>query len=155
MDQRQDIERRVAEIDRHESARRMFRYQDDSVARVADEYLRSVVSPGPILPRINEWQEQAELYMEGLMEQVREREAALEADQELSMVCWQGQEQFWVQSVSMPSHNVVALHCVDSSGATIQLTGHMHAITFSFRVHEIEAPFTPKKIGFDLPSGKC
>jgi hypothetical protein len=42
------------------------------------------------------------MYVEGLKAQVAEIEAALKADQELAMICWQGQEKMQVLSVSMP-----------------------------------------------------
>ena len=94
---------------------------------------------------------QAEIYMEGLKAQVAEIEASLKADQELVMICWQGQEKMQVMSVSMPSHNVVALRCSDSEGAIIQVTGHMNSITFSFRVVTTIAPAKRNKIGFEMP----
>ena len=101
--------------------------------------------------RTTPYEEQAVLYMKGLVKQVREREAALKADEVLLMLCIQGSERLQVQSVSMPSHNVVALRCMDSDGGSVQLTGHMHAITFSFRVLKQQSPEPRRKIGFEVP----
>jgi len=95
---------------------------------------------------------QAEVYMNGLKAQVAELEASLATNQELIMVCWHGNENFQVLSVSMPSNNVVALHCRDGEGEVIQLTGHMNSITFSFRVVATDAPAKRTKIGFEMPS---
>lgn len=96
---------------------------------------------------------EAELYIEGLKAQVRQMEASLKSDQQLLMYCWHGHERFQVLSVSMPSNNVVALHCSDADGNAIQVTGHMNSITFSFRVHTASPPVKRKPIGFEMPSG--
>jgi hypothetical protein len=98
------------------------------------------------------WEQQAEIYMEGLRKQVRDRESSLKTDEALAMICVQGNEKFQVLSISMPSENVVALHCVDGDGDTVQLTGHMHAVTFSFRVKKTTVPIPRRPIGFDMPS---
>jgi hypothetical protein len=67
------------------------------------------------------------------------------------MTCWHGNEKLQVISVSMPSHNVVALHCVDADGNKMQITGHMSAVTFSFMVYKVKPPAKPTKIGFSMP----
>lgn len=124
-------------VDPYESTRRMDRQMREMVTNIK----------GP-------WEQQAELYINGLKTQVEEREAALKPDEVLSMICTQGNENFAVQSISMPSHNVVALHCLDSEGNNVQLTGHMHAITFSFRVKKAQAAVERKRIGFEFPSAR-
>jgi hypothetical protein len=68
------------------------------------------------------------------------------------MICWHGGERFQVLSVSMPSNNVVALHCRSAEGELIQVTGHMNSITFSFRVLTASEPVKCTRIGFELPS---
>ena len=98
---------------------------------------------------------EAELFMEGLKSQVQQIEASLKPDQQLVMICWHGHEKLQVLSVGMPSNNVVALHCRDSEGNTIQVTGHMNSITFSFQVlTAAKAPAKQIKIGFDMPKSK-
>jgi hypothetical protein len=89
--------------------------------------------------------------MDGLKAQVAELEASLAANQELIMGCWHGSEQLQVISVSMPSKNVVALRCIDSEGDVTQITGHMHSITFSFRIVTAKEPVTHRSIGFETP----
>lgn len=107
----------------------------------------------PALPKIpSMWEVQAELFMEGLKDQARSLEKSLKQDEELIMTCWHGSEKLQVRSVSMPSENVVALHCVDADGNQIQVTGHMSAITFSFMVYKVQPPAKPSKIGFSMPS---
>ena len=125
-------------------------YLLDSVYRQPIYDLPLPVQPAKLQLR-SRYEEQAEMYMRGLKAQVAEIEASLKADQELVMICWQGQERMQVISVGMPSHNVVALRCSDSEGAIIQVTGHMHSISFSFRVVSTIAPAKRNKIGFDMP----
>jgi hypothetical protein len=98
---------------------------------------------------------EAELYMEGLKKQVRQMEGSLKSDQQLAMYCWHGNEKLQVRSVSMPSNNVVSLHCTDAEGNTIQVTGHMNSITFSFCIHTATAPVERKLIGFKMSSGSA
>lgn len=94
-------------------------------------------------------QAQADVYMTGLKSQVRELEESLKPNQQLIMACWHCGETLRVLSVSMPSNNVVALQCNDSEGNAIQVTGHMNAITFSFRIITESEPVERKKIGFN------
>ena len=101
----------------------------------------------PVDPQATE----AETYMEGLKAQHDELLQALNDDEQLLMVCWHGHEKLEVTSISMPSHNVVAMRCIDETGATIQVTGHMNAVTFCFRVNKIEPPVVRKPIGFAMP----
>jgi hypothetical protein len=106
----------------------------------------------PELPKMKSmWEVQAELFMEGLQNQAQELETSLKPDEELVMTCWHGNEKFHVLSVSMPSQNVVALRCVDAEGNQIQMTGHMHAVTFSFMVCKTQPPAERNKIGFAMP----
>ncbi len=107
------------------------------------------------LPKIRTtsiYETQAEMYMEGLKAQVTEIERRLKADEQLMMICWQGHEKMQVQSVTMPSHNVVALTCIDEEGTVIQVTGHMNAITFSFRIIKTSVPAKRNQIGFEMSS---
>ena len=97
------------------------------------------------------WETQAELFMEGLKAQAEQLEASLKPDQELLMICWHGHEKFQVLNVTMPSHNVVALTCVDAEGETTQVTGHMNSVTFSFRIVTPKEPVQPRPIDFDMP----
>jgi hypothetical protein len=99
-------------------------------------------------------EQEAEIFMKGLLNQVRDIELTLQANQELIMICWHCDERLQVLSVSMPSNNVVALHCRNAEGTAIQVTGHMNAITFSFQIVTMTAPVERIKIGFDMPSSK-
>jgi len=106
----------------------------------------------PEMPRFPSfWEVQAELFMDGLKDQVNTLEESLSDDQELVMTCWHGPEHLQVLQVSMPSRNVVALHCIDAQGNQAQVTGHMNAVTFSFRVVTVSPPAKPRKIGFCMP----
>jgi len=121
--------------------------------------LRQVTMPSivddfrmPELPPMKSiWKIQSELFMEGLQKQVQELERGLKSDEELLMTCWHGHEKFQVLSIGMPSHNVVALRCVDAEGNQVQFTGHMHSVTFSFMVHKTQPPAKRNKIGFSIP----
>ena len=121
--------------------------------------LRAILNPDLNMPDFNHtpvisspWETQARLFMEGLKAQAQDLEASLNADQELKMTCWHGQERFDVLRVSMPSHNVVALNCLDDKGETAQVTGHMHSVTFSFRKVTQKEAVPRRKIGFDMPA---
>lgn len=94
---------------------------------------------------------EAETYMEGLKAQHDELLEALKDDEQLSMICWHGHDKLQVMSINMPSKNVVAMRCIDESGATIQVTGHMNALTFSFCIYKIVPPVVRKPIGFQMP----
>jgi len=119
----------------------------------AARYMEPMNYKMPQMPIIKSvWETQAELFMAGLRKQVRSLEQSLKADEQLVMMCWHGPEKFQVLSVSMPSQNVVALHCVDADDNHSQITGHMNAVTFSFKVCKIQPPAKPKKIGFSMPT---
>jgi hypothetical protein len=94
---------------------------------------------------------QAEMYIEGLKSEISEMERSLQSDEEVVMICWQGHEKMLVQSVSMPSHNVVTLKCQDNEGRVVKVSGHMNAITFSFRVVKTSPPAKRNPIGFEMP----
>jgi hypothetical protein len=105
----------------------------------------------PKLPPMKSmWQVQAELFMEGLQQQVQDLERGLKSDEELLMTCWHGHEKLQVLSISMPSKNVVALRCMDADGNQVQVTGHMHSVTFSFMVRKAQPPTKRNKIGFSM-----
>lgn len=108
--------------------------------------------PRPRIPSM--WETQAKLYMQGLKAQHDELLESLKDDEQLSMICWHGHEKLEVISISMPSNNVVAMHCVDEKGTIIQVTGHMNSLNFSFRVNRIEPPAVRKPIGFEMPKTK-
>ena len=99
------------------------------------------------------WETQARLYMEGLKAQADALAETLGPQQEVVMNCWHGTEKLAVLRVSLPSENVVALHCVDTDGNTVQVTGHMNSLTFSFRVQNIVPPAIRRPIGFIMPQG--
>jgi hypothetical protein len=106
------------------------------------------------LKLIHPEQREADLYMEGLKAQVKQLEANLAPNQQLYMTCWHGHEKFEVLNVRMPSHNVVALQCIDEDGEITQVTGHMGAITFSFRVVTSKELVEPRRIGFEMPNAR-
>jgi hypothetical protein len=140
-----------------ESATSSFKNPLDGIGRQelfeAARYMEPMNYRMPQMPIIKSaWETQAELFMEGLRKQVHSLEKSLKADEELVMTCWHGHEKFQVLSVSMPSQNVVALHCVDAEDNHSQITGHMNAVTFSFKVCKIQPPAKPKKIGFSMPT---
>ena len=97
------------------------------------------------------WETQARMYMEGLKAQADALGKTLGPNQEVEMNCWHGADKLKVQSVSLPSENVVALRCIDHEGATVQVTGHMNSLTFSFRVSTVVPPDVRKQIGFVMP----
>ncbi|MGO8717691.1 MAG: hypothetical protein ACLQMO_00560 [Acidobacteriaceae bacterium] len=96
------------------------------------------------------WEKQAHLYMQGLRSQNNELQQKLKENEELLMCCWYAEEELRVLTISMASDNVVALNCIDSDGATVQVTGHMTALAFSFRVRTIAPPAVRKSIGFTM-----
>ena len=51
----------------------------------------------------------------------------------------------------MPSANVVSMKCSDADGRDTYVTGHMHAITFSFVIATIVPPAERTAIGFSMP----
>jgi hypothetical protein len=96
-------------------------------------------------------QEAAKKFIDGLRTQVARRSADLKENQEVAMYCWHGHEHLRVISISMPSHNVVAMHCVDANDCPTDVTGHIHSISFSIKVHTIVPPATKTPIGFEMP----
>lgn len=100
------------------------------------------------------WETQARIYMEGLKAQADALDKMLGPNQEVEMNRWHGAEKLIVLNVSLPSENVVALHCIDNEGATVQVTGHMNSLTFSFRVNTIVPPAVRKQIGFVMPNAE-
>jgi hypothetical protein len=111
--------------------------------------LLSLVTP----PRVSSmWERQAEIYMQGLKDQHDDLLKTLKDNEKLVMICWHGHEKLQVTSISMPSNNVVAMRCIDETGATIQVTGHMNALTFSLRVRTIVPPEVRQPIGFRMSS---
>ena len=91
---------------------------------------------------------EAETYMEGMKAQHDALLKTLKDDEQLLMICWHGHEKLEVMRISMPSNNVVAMTCLDETGATVQVTGHMNAVNFSYRVHKIVPPAVRIAIGF-------
>jgi len=112
----------------------------------SDRKMRELMAKIPTI-----WETQARMYMEGLKAQADALAKTLGPNQEVEMNCWHGSEKLKVLSVSLPSENVVALHCVDVDGTTVQVTGHMNSLTFSFRVSTIVPPAVRKPIGFVMP----
>ena len=108
----------------------------------------------PNLKIIQPEEREAEMYMAGLKAQVRSLESNLAPNQQLYMTCWHGEERFQVLKVSMPSHNVVALQCLDQDGEITQVTGHMKSVTFSFRILTAKELVEPRKIGFEMPNAR-
>jgi hypothetical protein len=113
----------------------------------SDRKMRELMAKIPSI-----WETQARMYMEGLKAQSDALAKTLGPNQEVEMNCWHGTEKLKVLSVSLPSENVVALRCVDDEGATVQVTGHMNSLTFSFRVSTIVPPAVRKQIGFVMPN---
>jgi hypothetical protein len=95
---------------------------------------------------------QAEVFMEGLQRQTRELEENLKENQELLMFCCHGFQRMQVLEISMPSHNVVSMRCVDGEGNETHVTGHMHSVTFSYMIHTLVPPQVRIPIGFNMPS---
>ena len=68
------------------------------------------------------------------------------------MYCWHGHEKMRVLEISMPSHNVVALHCINADNCQVHITGHMNSVNFSFLIHTIVPPEVRTPIGFNMPN---
>jgi hypothetical protein len=92
---------------------------------------------------------QADEFMKGLKKHARLLETSLNENQELHMYCSNG---YRVLHISMPSHNVVAMHCLDHDGNETHVTGHMNSVTFEFVIHTLVPPETRRPIGFNMPS---
>lgn len=124
----------------------------DFLKGVSVPYIESPNYNMPNFPKIKSiWETQAEIFMGGLREQAESLEQSLKPDEELVMTCWHGHEKLQVLSVSMPSHNVVALRCINADGNHVQITGHMNSINFSFMVVNTTPPAKRNKIGFSMP----
>lgn len=68
------------------------------------------------------------------------------------MYGWHGHEKvLQVLNISMPSTNVVSLHCTDGDGCHVHVAGHMHSVNF-FTIHTIVPPPAVRvPIGFVMP----
>jgi hypothetical protein len=97
-------------------------------------------------------EELAKRFMEGLKAEADRLGSGLRENQQVLMYCYHGLEKLLVRSISMPSPNVVSMHCVDADDRDTHVTGHMHAVTFSFVVHTIVPPEVRRPIGFNMPS---
>jgi len=94
----------------------------------------------------------AESFMEGLRDHADRLQSGLREDQELHMLCYHGPERLRVLEISMPSENVVSLRCLNADGDEAHVTGHMHAVTFSYVIHAVVPPEVKRPIGFRMPS---
>lgn len=117
-----------------------------------DSETRWLPELSPALVPIRPEERAAESFMEGLREHANKLEAGLREDQELHMLCYHGPERLRVLEISMPSLNVVSLRCLNADGEEAHVTGHMHAVTFSFVIHTIVPPEVKQPIGFRMPS---
>lgn len=115
----------------------------------SDRKMRALMAKIPSV-----WETQAQMYMEGLKAQADALAQNLGPNQEVEMNCWHGTEKLKVLKISLPSENVVALHCLDAEGDTVQVTGHMNSLTLSFRVNTIVPPAVRKQIGFVMPNAE-
>lgn len=97
-------------------------------------------------------QRQASEFMEGLKAHAKRLEESLQENQELLMYCWHGHEKMRVLEISMPSHNVVALHCINADNCQVHITGHMNSVNFSFLIHTVVPPEVRTRIGFNMPN---
>jgi hypothetical protein len=141
---------------REEADRHTERYSAHlGAAIVRAEYYAPTIDYSSIVPNIAHTmrpeERQAEEFMEGLKAHAKRLEESLWDDQELQMFCCHGYERLQVLEISMPSLNVVALHCLDNEGRETHVTGHMHSVNFSFMVRTIEPPKIRTPIGFNMP----
>lgn len=127
------------------------RYAHDYLAESAARDRANALTPTRLVIRRPE-ERAAESFMEGLREHADKLEAGLREDQELHMLCYHGPERLRVLEISMPSENVVSLRCLNADGDETHVTGHMHAVTFSFVIHTIVPPEVKTPIGFRMPS---
>jgi hypothetical protein len=152
-----ELERRerlrfVAEAEERES---LSRHAREAVLERSD-YLPggiSYIPPfSPKLMPVPYEQRQSSEFMEGLKAHAKRLEESLQEDQELLMYCWHGHEKMRVLEISMPSHNVVALHCINADNCQVHITGHMNSVNFSFLIHTIVPPEVRTPIGFNMPN---
>ena len=94
----------------------------------------------------------AECFMEGLKAQAEQLGKGLQDNQQVLMYCYHGLEKLCVRSIGMPSANVVSMRCVDADNRETYITGHMHAVTFSFVIHTLVPPEVKTPIGFNIPN---
>ena len=137
-----------------EQERQANKFSGTALARA--EYLPGGIDFSAIVPKfvpVPPEQRQASLFMAGLQAQAKRLEENLKEDQELLMFCWHGHEKMRVLEISMPSHNVVALHCLDGENRETHVTGHMNSVNFSFVVLTIVPPKIRIPIGFNMPTG--
>jgi len=102
----------------------------------------------PLMP--SKLETEARLYVEGLEALARELAKTLQPDQELVVYCLHGNEELRVTTITMPSHTVVAIQCIDQDRATVHIAGHMNALRFSFRVRTVVPPAVKQSIGFNM-----
>jgi hypothetical protein len=93
----------------------------------------------------------AETFMEGLRAQAERLSKGLRDNEQVFMYCCHGIEKLQVLEISMPSSNVVSMCCLDAEKRSTYVTGHMHAITFSFVIETIVPPAERTPIGFNMP----
>jgi hypothetical protein len=111
--------------------------------------LRARIPEMPRIPSI--WETQALMYMNGLKAQSDDLLESIGENQDVIMECWYGQDKLRVLEVSMPSDNTVSLSCIDNDECIVKITGHMSALSFSFRVITLQPPAKRKTIGFNAP----
>ena len=93
----------------------------------------------------------AERFMEGLKSQVDQLSKGLKENQQLLMYCYHGVEKLRVLAISMPNVSVVSMRCIDADGRENYVTGHLHAVTFSFVIDTIVSSEGRRPVGFTMP----
>jgi len=91
-------------------------------------------------------------FMEGLRGQLLHTEASLDDSQQVFVYCWHGHEKLRVLGFSMSSDNVVSMKCESVDGSDVIVSGHMHSVSVSIVVRELEESAVRRVIGFELPS---
>lgn len=105
----------------------------------------------PKFERSDPWLELAKRFMKGLKAQADALSRGLQENQQVLMFCYHGLEKLQVQTINMPSANVVSMKCLDSEGRQTYVTGHLYAVTFSFVIETIMPPAVRTPIGFNMP----
>ena len=93
----------------------------------------------------------AERFMEGLKSQVDQLSKGLKENQQLLMYCYHGVEKLRVLAINMPNVSVVSMRCIDADGRENYVTGHLHAVTFSFVIENIVPSEVRRPVGFTMP----
>jgi hypothetical protein len=106
------------------------------------------------IPVYRPGEREALTFMQGLKAHIERIGKSLQDNQQVFMYCWHGPIQLQVLNISMPSDNVVAMHCLNSESCDVHVTGHMHSITFSFEIRTLVPPAVRTPIGFNMPSSK-